>query len=299
MDLNNVPASGNRWLLRDVLREEWGFEGFVVSDAFAVANLVIQGHARDRRDAALRSLEAGLNMDMASSTYLENLADLVRDGSLSMDQIDAMVRPILTIKMRMGLFEHPYVDETLLAKVVAEPEHRQVARLVAQRSMVLLRNEGGILPLSKDLKNVAVIGPLADSKAATEGSWIVFGHESSAITVLEGIRRKLPGAKVEYAPGPQIRRNIPLLFDEIAPGEKKPIETPEEGEAAFQEALTVARRGDLVIAVMGENADMSGEAASCGSFDLSGRQEELLQAVIAMGNPVVLVLLNGRPLSIN
>jgi len=145
MDLNNVPATGNRWLLRDILREEWGFEGFLVSDAFAVGNLVIQGHARDRRDAALRSLKAGMNMDMASATYLEHLAGLVEDDSLSMAEIDEMVRPILALKVQMGLFENPYIDETLLEKTVALPEHRQAARQVAQRSMVLLRNEGGLL----------------------------------------------------------------------------------------------------------------------------------------------------------
>lgn len=299
MDLNNVPASGNRWLLRDVLRGEWGFEGFVVSDAFAVANLVTQGYARDRQDAALRSLKAGLNMDMASSTYLENLTDLVTDGALSMDQIDEMVRPILAIKMRMGLFEQPYVDETLLEKVAALPEHRQAARLAAQRSMVLLRNEGGLLPLPKDLKNVAVIGPLADSMEATEGSWMVFGHKSTAITVLQGIRAKLPEANIAYAPGPEIHRDIPHPFGEFDTTAKKPNQSPEEAEAAFQTAMKTAQSADLVVMVLGENADMAGEFASRGSLDLPGRQEELLKAVSALGKPVVLVLLNGRPLSIN
>ena len=156
MDLNNVPASGNRWLLRDVLRQEWSFKGFVVSDARAVGNLLIEGFARDEREAAVRGLSAGVNMDMASSTYLENLEGLVKDGSISMNLIDEMVRPILAIKVRMGLFEHPYVDESLLEKVVALPEHRQASRWAAQRSMVLLRNQGGLLPLSKDLKNIAV-----------------------------------------------------------------------------------------------------------------------------------------------
>jgi beta-glucosidase len=299
MDLNNVPASGNSWLLRDVLREEWGFEGFVVSDARAVGSLVIQGYARDERDAALRSLKAGLNMDMASSSYLENLGDLVKDGALSMDQIDDMVRPILTIKVRMGLFEHPYADETLLEKVVSLPEHRQAARLVAQRSMVLLRNEGGLLPLSKKLENVAVIGPLADSMEATEGSWMVFGHKPAAVTVLQGIRAKLPDANVAYAPGPEIRRDIPHPFGEFDTRGKEPIQTPEAAEAAFQTAVETARGAELVIMVMGEKADMAGEFASRSSLDLPGRQEELLKAVAALGKPVVLVLLNGRPLSIN
>jgi beta-glucosidase len=300
MDLNNVPASGNRWLLRDVLRGEWDFEGFVVSDAFAVSSLVIQGHARDARDAALRSLKAGLNMDMASGSYLENLADLVKDGSLSMDQIDEMVRPILAIKMRMGLFEHPYADETLLEKVVALPEHKQASRLAAQRSMVLLRNEGGLLPLPKNLKNVAVIGPLADSMEATEGSWLVFGHKPAAVTILQGIRAKLPGAKVTYAPGPEIRRDIPSWFESLTVSDpKKPAQTPEEAEAAFQNAVEIARLADLAVMVLGETAEMAGEAASRASLDLPGRQEELLKAIAALGKPVVLVLLNGRPLSIN
>ncbi len=301
MDLNNVPASGNRWLLHDVLRDEWGFEGFVVSDAFAVGNLVIQGFARDGRDAALRALSAGLNMDMASDTYPEHLAGLVEDGTLSEAEIDAAVRPILAIKVRMGLFEQPYVDETLLDQVVNLPEHRQAARLAAQRSMVLLRNEGGLLPLAKDLKNVAVIGPLANSMEATEGSWMVFGHKPAAVTVLQGIRAKLPErAASTYAPGPEIRRDFPSLFEDFdARRTRKPVQTPEEAEAAFQAALDTARGADVVIMVLGENADMAGEAASRASLDLPGRQEELLKAVVALGKPVVLVLLNGRPLSID
>ncbi|MBK8900501.1 MAG: beta-glucosidase BglX [Anaerolineaceae bacterium] len=299
MDLNNVPASGCRWLMRDVLREEWGFTGFVVSDAFAVGNLVIQGHARDGQDAARRALTAGLNMDMASGTYVGNLADLVQDGSLSVDQIDEMVRPILTLKLQMELFENPYVDETLLDKVVALPEHRQAARQAAQRSMVLLRNEGGLLPLSKNLKNVAVIGPLADSMEATEGSWMVFGHQPAAVTVLQGVRAKLADGAVSYAPGPEINRDFPHPFGEFNLSERKPLQSLEDAEAAFHTAVATAKEADLVIMVMGENADMAGEFASRGSLDLPGRQEELLKAVHAMGKPVVLVLLNGRPLSIN
>jgi beta-glucosidase len=285
-------------LLGDVLRGEWGFQGFVVSDAFAVGNLVVQGFARDGRDAALRALRAGVNMDMASSTYLQNLAGLVEDGTLKEADLDAAVRPILALKVQMGLFEQPYADEALLEQVVALPEHRQAARLAAQRSMVLLRNEGGLLPLSKSLKNVAVIGPLAYSKEATEGSWMVFGHQPAAVTVLQGIRTKLPGAKVAYAPGPEIRREIPSPFDDFNLEAKKPVQTPEAAEAAFQTALETAREADLVIMVLGENANMAGEAASRGSLDLPGRQEELLKAVVALGKPVVLVLLNGRPLSI-
>ena len=150
MDLNDVPASGNRFLLRDVLRGEWGFKGFVVSDAFAVGSLVTEGFARDGRDAAFRALRAGLDMDMASNTYLQHLAGLVEDGALELADIEAAVRPILAIKVRLGLFEQPYTDESKLAQVVALPEHRKEARLAAQRSMVLLRNEGRLLPLAQE-----------------------------------------------------------------------------------------------------------------------------------------------------
>lgn len=298
MDLNDVPAGGNRFLLRDVLRTEWGFKGFVVSDAFAVANLVTQGFARDPRDAAFRALTAGLDMDMASNTYSQHLAGLVQGGSLKPADIDAAVRPILAVKIRMGLFEQPYTDESKLAQVVALPEHRAEARLAAQRSMVLLRNEGRLLPLAKSLKNVAVIGPLADSMEATEGSWLVFDHKPAAVTVLQGIRAKLPGAKVGYAPGPEIRRDLPSPFEDLTPGARKPAQPPQQAEAAFQTAVATARAADLVVMVLGETADMAGEAASRASLDLPGRQEELLKAVVALGKPVVLVLLNGRPLSI-
>jgi len=299
MDLNDVPASGNRWLLRQVLRQEWGFHGFVVSDAFAVGNLVIQGHARDRRDAALRGLKAGVNMDMSSYTYTESAADLVAKGALSVAEIEERVRPILALQIKIELFEQPYVDEGLLAQVVARPEHRQTSRWAAQRSMVLLRNEGGLLPLKKDIRKVAVIGPLADSMEATEGSWTVFGHTPAAVTVLAGLRAKLPGAQVTYAPGPEIRRDISSWFENMMPGPKQPVQTPEEAEAAIRAAVEAARAADVAVMVLGETADMAGEAASRASLDLPGRQEELLKAVAALGKPVVLVLLNGRPLSIN
>jgi beta-glucosidase len=298
MDLNDVPASGNRFLLHDVLRGEWGFKGFVVSDARAIGSLVTQGFARDGREAAFRALSAGVDMDMASNTYPQHLAGLVKDGRLKLADIDAAVRPILAIKIRMGLFEQPYTDESKLAQVVALPEHREEARLAAQRSMVLLRNEGQLLPLTRSLKNVAVIGPLADSKEATEGSWMVFGHTPAAVTVVEGIRAKLPEARVEYAPGPEIRRDIESWFDSLSPEARKVPQTPEQAETAFQTAVATARSADVVVTVLGENADMAGEAASRASLDLPGRQEELLKAVVALGKPVVLVLLSGRPLSI-
>jgi beta-glucosidase len=266
----------------------------------AVGNLVIQGHAKDKRDAALRCIKAGLNMDMSCITYKEGVAGLVAEGALDETEIEELVRPILATKVEMGSFEHPYVDESLLEKVIAQTEHHQVSRWAAQCSIVLLKNEGGLLPLSKDLKNVAVIGPLADSKESTESCWMVFGHQPAAVTVLEGIQAKLPGAKVTYAHGPEIRRDIFSWFEGMMAGQtRKPAQTSQESEAAFQAAIETARAADQVVMVLGETDLMAGEAASRASLDLPGRQEELLQAVAALGKRVVLVLLNGRPLSVN
>ena len=298
MDLNNVPASGNRWLLTDVLRKDMRFDGFVVSDAFAVGNLVAQGHAKDNLDAARRALKAGLNMEMASLCYGENVETLLAEGALSIQELDALVRPILELKARMGLFEKPYAEEGLLEKVAALPEHRQAALRAAQRSMVLLRNEGGLLPLSKQAKKIAVIGPLGDSKEATEGSWLVFDHVPAAVTVLEGIRAKLPGAKVTFAPGPIIRRDHPSPFEDLGLLARKPEQPKAEADAAMATAIATAQAADVVVMVLGENAEMAGEYASRGELGLSGRQGELLRNVVALGKPVVLVLLNGRPLSI-
>jgi beta-glucosidase len=300
MDLNDVPATANSFLLRDILRREWGFNGFVVSDAMGVGNLVIQGHARDAKDAALRALRSGLNMDMASNTYARHLAALVQEGAVQESELDEAVRPVLAAKFRLGLFDRPYTDEARLEAVLNDPDHRRQAYRAAVRSMVLLRNEGNLLPLRKDLKSLAVIGPLADSKADTEGSWMVFGHTPDAVTVLEGIRDRVgTQVRVEYAPGPAIRRTIPSFFEVMLPGPRPPAQTPEEADAAMAEALEIARRCEAAVLVLGESANMSGEAASRASLDLPGRQQELLEAVAAMGKPVVLVLMNGRPLSVN
>ena len=299
MDLNDVPATANPSLLRDVLRKQWGFRGFVVSDAMAVGNLVIQGFARDGRDAAERALLAGLNMDMASLTYPQHLPGLVKDGRITPAQIDEAVRPILAAKFRLGLFAQPYTDETRAKEVLGAPAHRQEARLAAQKSLVLLRNEGGLLPLKKSLTSVAVIGPLADSKEGTEGGWMVFGHVAAAVTVLEGLRSKLGAtARVEYAKGPDIKRDIPSFLDDILPSGPRSTQTPAEAEVAFAEAVKTAQEAEVVVMVLGELGNMSGEAASRSSLDLPGRQEELLKAVVATGKPVVLVLVGGRPLSI-
>jgi beta-glucosidase len=178
MDLNEVPATGNHWLLTDVLRKEWGFQGLVLSDAFAVGSLVTHGYARDGEDAAYKAITAGVNMDMASLTYSHNLAKLVKDGKVSEKYLDEMVLPILEAKYDLGLFEHPYADESKADAILSRPEGLALERKLASRSMVLIRNENRALPLSKSLKKVAVIGPLADSKQEIEGGWTVEGSFS-------------------------------------------------------------------------------------------------------------------------
>lgn len=301
MDLNNVPASANNHTLRDILRTEWGFDGFVVSDASAIRNLVTEGYAKDIKEAAKRAFKAGVNMDMSSFSYIQSLGELLEEGAITMEELDDMVRPILEIKFAMGLFEHPYIEEGKLDQVAADPNHRAAARRAAHRSMVLLKNEGNLLPLSKDIKKIAVIGPHADSQDATEGVVGLF-NEPGAVTLLEGIRHKLPDAEILYAPGPWIKRDIPNAVSDIMPdfcGNKaKAAQTKAEADEAFRLAVETAAQADIIVAVMGENIDMSGEASCRSDLGLPGRQTELLKAVSALGKKIVLVLLNGHPLSI-
>ncbi|HYM75175.1 MAG TPA: beta-glucosidase BglX [Candidatus Dormibacteraeota bacterium] len=303
MDLNDVPASGNRWLLHDVLRDTWSYKGFVVSDANAVHSLIIHGYARDGQDAATKAFSAGLNMDMASGTYLKYLAAEVKAGRVSMQQIDDAVLPILEAKIRLGLFEHPYVDESKIQQVLNAPEHLELARTAVQRSVVLLRNEQGALPLDKSrIKSIAVIGPLADAEGDLLGMWGALTKPGPTVSVLQGIKNKVGDAvHVEFAHGPNIRRDIPSFFENIPfiTIKEQPAQSADEKQKAMDEAVAVAKRSDVAVLVLGEIALMSGEAASRSSLKLSGGQEELLEAVAATGKPVVLVLVNGRPLDIS
>ena len=305
MDLNDVPATGNHWLLTDVLRKEWGFQGLVLSDAFAVGSLVTHGYARDGEDAAYKAITAGLNMDMASLTYSHNLAKLVKDGKVSEKYLDEMVLPILEAKYDLGLFEHPYADESKVDATLSRPEGLALERKLAARSMVLLRNENSTLPLSKSLKKVAVIGPLADSKQEIEGGWTVEGlfspggGKSHPVTVLAGIKNKLgPNAQVTLVAGPMPARLYPGFMDAFSGGKPAPPPTPEEIADWIAKAKAAAAAADVVIAVMGETASMSGEAASRSTLDLPGIQEQMLEAVASTGKPVTLVLEAGRPLDI-
>ena len=308
MDLNDVPATGNAFLLRDVLRKEWGFKGFVVSDANAVGNLVTHGFATDKADAAYRALTAGVDLEMSipgdpiASAYTASLANLVQEGRVTKGQLDEAVRRILEAKFKLGLFDNPYVDESRVATIHNNPEHRRLARVAAQRSMVLLRNEGNLLPLAKrdpKISSVAVIGPLADSKRDIRGSWSFVDDVNSAVTVLEGIRAKVGSSlKVEYAPGVDIARVYQSPFV-ILQGARPAPWTEAQKRAEFEKAMSLASSSDVIIMVLGEHEEMSGEAASQSTIDLPGQQLELLKAISGLGKPVVLVLINGRPLEIS
>jgi beta-glucosidase len=301
MDLNDVPATGNSFLLQDVLRKTWKFQGFVVSDANSIGDLVTHGFARDRKDAALRAFTAGVNMDMASGTYNENLLALVKAGRISEAQIEDAVRPILAAKYQLGLFEHPYVDEARSKSIIGAPEYLPLAREAAQRTAVLLRNEGGLLPLAKDAgKSIAVIGPLADARRDMLTMWSGFDVDTSTtVTVLQGIRTKLgAGARVEHAEGVQIAKQYRSMFEDLLGMKKVEPWTEAQTQQEFTKAVDLAKRSEVVVLVLGEAALMSGELASQASLDLPGRQQELMQAIAATGKPVALVLINGRPLNL-
>jgi beta-glucosidase len=303
MDLNDVPASGNRWLLHDVLREAWNFKGFVVSDAFAVHSLITHGYARDGQDAAFKAFSVGLDMDMASGTYLKYLADEVQQKRIPMAQIDDAVLRILDAKIRVGLFEHPYVDESRIEQALNTPEHAQQARAAVTRSVVLLRNESNLLPLDKTrFKSIAVIGPLADAEIDLLTMWGAMANPGPTVSIVRGITDKAGSAiHVESAHGPNIHRTIPSPFEDLAISAMKeqPAQTDEAIKKAIDEAVALAKRSDLAILVLGEIDLMSAESASRSSLRLSGGQQELLEAVAATGKPVVLVLVNGRPLDIS
>lgn len=278
-DLNGVPATANPFTLTKVLRGEWQFDGFVVSDYTAVEELIKHGLAADGADAAQLALNAGVDMEMVSRLYNQHGPQLLRSGRLSMATIDEAVRRILRIKFRLGLFDKPYADEARERAVLLNPTHLKAAREVAARSLVLLKNEGNVLPLSKNLQSLAVIGPLADDQAAPLGSWSGDGRKEDVVTVLAGIRAKVsPSTRIHYAKGCEI-----------------------DGDATdgVGEAVRAARQSDVALVVVGESADMSGEAASRTSLDLPGRQLDLVKAIHATGRPVVVVLMNGRPLTIN
>ena len=278
-DLNGVPASANRFTLTTVLREEWGFEGFVVSDWNSIGELVSHGIAGTRAQAGKEAVEAGVDMDMEGNVYQTTLARLVEEGAVSESTVDDAVRRILTIKFGLGLFDRPYTDTGLAAEVIQCREHIEAARDFARRSMVLLKNENGLLPLKKDLKIVAVIGPLADEQDALLGCWPCMGKPEDVVTVLEGIKDKVSEeTEVLHAKGCDIQG---------------------DSTECLNDATDKAKAADVAIVVVGESREMSGEAGCRSSLDLPGVQERLVRDVCETGVPVVMVLLNGRPMSIS
>ncbi len=299
MDLNGVPATGNTWLLQDVLRKDWGFNGWVVSDWDAVKSLEVHGFAGNPADAAQRAVNAGVNMEMTSSTYRDTLPGSVKAGTVSVATVDAIVRPMLATKYRLGLFTNPYVDMGKYKAEQVSAEQRESSRKAAEQTAVLLRNEGGVLPLKRDVKAVAVIGPLADSKLDIMGSWSIHGDRNDAVTVAEGLREKLPNARITVTKGVEIERGSATIFDEQVVPEKPTLLTPEAKAAEFNHALELAKAADTVVMVLGEAQTMNGENASRASLDLPGEQERLLEAVVATGKPVVLVVMTGRPVKLN
>ena len=286
-DLNGIPASGNRFTLTDVLRREWGFDGFVVSDYRSVVEMINHGAAADEADAARIALSAGVDMEMVSRSFAVNGPRLVAGRALPLSAVDEAVRRVLRIKLRAGLFEHPYADEARERATLHKPEFRAAAREIAARAMVLLKNDRNTLPLSPALARLAVIGPLADDRASTMGNWTGDGRADDVVTVLEGIRKAVSReTQVAYARG--VALDVRTMRDEGAARD----------DAGINEAVRAARSADAIVLVVGETGDMSGEAASRASLDLPGRQLDLARQLIAPGKPLAVVLMNGRPLSI-
>ncbi len=302
MGLNGVPATGNRWLLTDVLRNEWGFKGFVVSDAGAAQALLTHEFAVSESDAGIRALQAGIDMEMSppfGKSVYQTLPRSLIDGKITTAEIDGAVRRVLEAKIRMGLFEKPYVDLAQAKRVLADPQHRVVSRTAAERTAVLLRNEGGLLPFDRNkLKSIAVIGPLADSARDTLGPWVFDFALDETATILAGIKAKAGGnVRVDYSPGVTMPARLhPSMFDSIPATASKHVEVDEAKE--FPRAVALAKASDVAVLVLGEAQNMIGEHASRSSLDLPGRQQELLDAVIATGKPVVVLLMTARPLDL-
>jgi beta-glucosidase len=302
-DLNGVPTSANHHTLTDILRDEWKFNGFVVSDYSSVHELIAHGVAADDSQASDKALTAGVDMDMADDNYERVIPELVKSGKLPESVVDEAVRRVLRVKIKAGLFEHPYADPAREKTDILTAESLQTERKMAQESMVLLQNNNDVLPLKRE-QTVAVIGPLADDKASQLGSWAGNGQAKDAVTPLEGIVAKLGTGHVLYAKGV----DIPPFEKGLAAGVAAPAPTSATGAAgvetsnkpaSIEDAVSAANKADTVILFVGELAGMTGEASSRASLDLPGDQLKLISAVLATEKPVVLVLESGRPLNIS
>ncbi|MDX2134334.1 MAG: beta-glucosidase BglX [Saprospiraceae bacterium] len=277
-DYDGVPASGNSHLLTDILRTEWGFKGFVVTDYTAINEMVDHRTAADEKQAGEQALTAGVDMDMQGAVFQKFLKQSLEEGKVSMAQIDESVRRILRLKFELGLFDDPYrfCDENREKQVILAPAHRAAARDVARKSIVLLKNDKNILPLAKTA-NIALIGPLADNKSELIGAWSASGNFNDCVSLAEGLRAAGKG-RITVVKGCEV-------MDQSAPDN-------------FAEAVDAARKADVVVVAVGELAWMSGEAACRSQIGLPGVQQQLVDALAATGKPLVVVLMNGRPLAI-
>jgi beta-glucosidase len=306
MPLNGVPAAANKWLLTDVLRRDWGFKGFAVSDANNINALVTMGLAKDPTQAAALAINAGEDMESGFvKPAFMNLPAALSAGLISTKTLDDAVRRVLEIKIRLGLFEHPYIDETKVESILSDPAHLVAARVAAEHSAVLLRNENNTLPLSPSIHRIAVIGPLADSKRDTLGPWALDQKLEETVTVLEGLRARAgrdvngnQSVKVDFTPGLRIPpRKFPSFFDAFLGKKSAPL-PPFDPAAEMKRAVDLAVASDVAVLVLGELQDMDGEASSSSTLALPGDQQALLEAVAATGKPVVLLLISARPLEL-
>ena len=281
-EIAGVPMHAHQPLIEDLLRKQWGWDGLLVSDYTGVMELMPHGVAADREQAGILGLRAGVDVDMVSQIYLKDLPAAVKAGRVPMAQVDASVRRVLNAKYRLGLFDDPYrscTDDGARERALTlTPEHRADARRMAQKSLVLLENDNQVLPLAKSVRTLAVIGPLADHRRAMLGNWAVAGREEDAVTPLEGLKAAL---------GDRTRLVV-----------AKGADIDSQDTRGFADAVAAAKQADAVVMFLGEHPDMSAEANNRTSLDLPGVQEQLALAVAATGKPVVVVLLNGRPLSI-
>lgn len=290
-ELNGVPSTGDEYLQRDVLKGQWQFDGFVVSDWGSITEMIAHGHAENGKHAAELAVKAGSDMDMESYLYVEELAGLVNDGTVNIKDINDATSRILRVKFELGLFEDPYkyLDETREKEVIGSQEIHDAALDMAKKSIVLLKNENNILPLKKEGQKIALIGALASDKTSPLGSWRIAAKDSTAVSVLEGLN-KYSGNTITYAKGADVSIGKTEFAFEVK------INTSDKSE--FNEAIKVAKKADVVVMVLGEHGFQSGEGRSRTDLGLPGVQQQLLEAVYKVNKNIVLVLNNGRPLTV-
>ncbi len=297
-ELSGQPATGNRHTLTDILRGEWNFAGYVVSDYNSVTEMTNHGVVSDPGSAARLALTAGVDMEMASTAYRDTLAAQVQSGRIPQAVLDQALRRVLRVKFAKGLFERPYVDESLYADAFLQPDALALAREAAAKSCVLLKNENNILPLSRNIKRIALLGPLADAGGEMLGCWSFSGHASDAVSLAAGIRARLPaGSQISVVRGCDMTSTarISKRLDGTIITSDAEFKTEDDGIA---KAVAAASDAEVVILSLGEPAGWSGENSSRSELNLPGRQQELFDAVAATGKPVIVVLFNGRPLAI-